>query len=799
MNTRWMRGRAAAASGMNAAALALAMLAPVHALAQFETTTTLPPTTTSTIPTPTTLPPTTSTTFIITTTTSTTSTTFFTPECEVPEGANLVVTDLTDGLTPNDLAAALVGAGVTVSNVTLTGAPIAAGRFADSAAATGIPTGVILSSGCAKSAAGPNDEDGYTVHLNEPGDADLSGLIGGAPTNDATVLEFDFVPDTDTIQVRYVFSSEEYNEYVNSSYNDVFGFFVNGVNKALLPDGVTVVSINNVNGGNPFGSNASNPAFFRNNDPNDPAATLDIEPDGLTVELVLTAVVNPQVTNHFKIAIADTGDRSLDSWIFLQTGSFTSVENCTNQRDDDGDDLVDANDPDCWICGNGRTDPGEGCDDGGIEPGDGCDPFCAVEAPQLCGNEEIDKGETCDDGNTSSGDGCDDHCQIEVPPSTCSNGCVEQGEECDDGNTATGDGCDAGCDVEQCYTCGVQSVTTTTIGATSAPEFPQCTGPSVCAPSVGASCDDGDLCTVGDSCGNGGTCGGDAVIIPAACRWVMVGGDPTRRVRARTRGQTEVAGDICGEETIIGETSTTTGDVVGMFATGNAVRIGPAAAISGDVVTAGGAVKGKPSGSILPDVAVDEIAGGATVAKGAGVYDTTGSHAQVAACNDAQADIDTAAALLDALPSTTDLGNVHISGGSSLTLAPGTTPGVVAGGLNVIDIERFTSGNEADLILDGGGNADTVYVVRVAKKFDLHFRGGLLLANGQQASKVIVYGKNKCKFGEEVTGSGTVICPEGKLLMEERTTWTGALLGGKQIVQLRDSGNLTHVPLQVGP
>ncbi|HYC55762.1 MAG TPA: choice-of-anchor L domain-containing protein [Candidatus Binatia bacterium] len=780
--------------------IAAAAAAPSRALAQSTTTMPETPTTTFTPPTTTLTVETTTTTFHITSTTDTTSTTMFEPAgCEVPDGANLVVTDLTDGLTANDLAASLVGDGVTVSNVVLTGAPIAAGRFVDAASVTGIPTGVILSSGCAKSAAGPNDQDGYSVLLGTPGDSDLSNLIGGAPTNDATILEFDFVPETDTIQVRYVFSSEEYNEFVNSEFNDVFGFFVNGVNQALLPDNVTVVSINNVNGGKPLGTNASNPSFYRNNDLDD-GGSLDIEPDGMTVELVLTAAVTPDQTNHFKIAVADTGDRSLDSWIFLQTGSFTSVENCGNERDDDGDELIDAADPNCWICGNGRQDPGEACDDGDIDAGDGCDPLCNTETPQLCGNETIDDGETCDDGNTGSGDGCDGQCQIELPPAACGNGCVEQGESCDDGDTASGDGCSATCEQEQCFSCtSFPTSTSTTLVPALAVEGPGCGGPSVCAPDVGASCDDGDLCTVGDSCGNGGTCGGDAVIIPAACRWVMVGGDPSRRVRARTRGQTEVTGDICGEETVIGETSTTDGDVVGMYAIGNGVRIGPAASISGDVVTAGGAVKGKPAGSILPETTVDFVAGNTSLPKGGDVYDTTGTHAQVAACNQAQDEIDSSAALLDALPSSATLGNVHIEGGSSLTLAPGITPGVVAGALNVIDIDRFTSGNEVDLILDGGGNPDTVYVLRVAKKLDLHFRGGLLITGDQQASKVIVYGKNKCKFGEEVTGSGTVICPEGKLLMEERASWTGALLGGKQIVQLRDSGVLTHVPLQVGP
>ncbi len=38
-----------------------------------------------------------------------------------------------------------------------------------------------------------------------------------------------------------------YNQYVGSIYNDVFGFFINGVHAALIPGTSTVVSINTVN------------------------------------------------------------------------------------------------------------------------------------------------------------------------------------------------------------------------------------------------------------------------------------------------------------------------------------------------------------------------------------------------------------------------------------------------------------------------------------------------------------------------------------------------------------------------
>ena len=42
-------------------------------------------------------------------------------------------------------------------------------------------------------------------------------------------------PASTTLLFSYVFTSDEYNEYVTTQYNDVFAFYVNGVNCALVP------------------------------------------------------------------------------------------------------------------------------------------------------------------------------------------------------------------------------------------------------------------------------------------------------------------------------------------------------------------------------------------------------------------------------------------------------------------------------------------------------------------------------------------------------------------------------------
>jgi hypothetical protein len=247
----------------------------------------------------------------------------------------LSVQDLNHGVTAPDLANALVGTGVTISNVTYTGANNAAGAFAGGTGIIGFDSGVILGSGrvqttadphdpCSKGVEGPNECDANTTENFTPGDLQLDAL-SGFTTFDAAILEFDFVPQFSTVQFSYVFSSDEYNEFVNSEFNDVFGFFVNGTNCATVGDPPQPVSINTINGGNPFGTSATNPSLYRNNDPDDPGPpTIDTEMDGLTVVLTCSATVNAGTSNHMKLAIADASDDVLDSNVLIRAGSLVS-------------------------------------------------------------------------------------------------------------------------------------------------------------------------------------------------------------------------------------------------------------------------------------------------------------------------------------------------------------------------------------------------------------------------------------------------------------------------------------------
>ena len=233
------------------------------------------------------------------------------------------------------LVEAILGTGITYSNVSFQGilhadaAQASAGLFAGAdCVPLGFNDGIILSSGKVGSVVGPNINTGNTGRLNLPGDPDLEALVPGSTTWDATWLKFSFVPEDNYIFIQYVFGSEEYNTYVNGGYNDVFAFFVNGTNIALIPGTSIPVAIDNVNNGmaemGEFAIGPCNHCNYYRDNANLALAPYYIEANGMTTVLTATATVVPGAVNSIKITITDTGDDILDSWVFIKAGSFTT-------------------------------------------------------------------------------------------------------------------------------------------------------------------------------------------------------------------------------------------------------------------------------------------------------------------------------------------------------------------------------------------------------------------------------------------------------------------------------------------
>ncbi len=237
-----------------------------------------------------------------------------------------------------------------VSNVTFSGGATQLGTFSNGTGAMGLETGIILSSGNVNLAQGPNTSgNASAVAGGGNSDLDLNGLTSQA-LRDVAVLEFDFIPTTDVVQFDFVFGSEEYCEWVDNQYNDVFGFFISGPgiagsqNIALLPTG-DVITINTVN-------NGTNSAYFVPNSSGCGAGAInnEIEYDGYTT--VLTAIANIPDTScqvyHLRLGIADGSDSALDSGVFLKKGSF----NAGSEYEVTANDLISGTDETVEGCGD---------------------------------------------------------------------------------------------------------------------------------------------------------------------------------------------------------------------------------------------------------------------------------------------------------------------------------------------------------------------------------------------------------------------------------------------------------------
>ena len=245
------------------------------------------------------------------------------PQLSVVEGAAM-------NMTPEQLIENyLIGEGVTISNATFNGSSAIItsnqiGTFATAGAASlqlGLSGGILMTSGKASIAIGPNNNGGAGANTGGGGDPDLN-IISGTSTFDKAVLEFDFIPEFDSIQFQYVFGSEEFFEYCNQ-FNDAFGFFLSGpgingtfsnnaINIALMPGSSSMyVTINNI---------CANTLSRWDN-----TGGIYYQYDALTHVFTATAVVQPCSTYHIKLAIADAIDHVYDSGVFLEENSFSAV------------------------------------------------------------------------------------------------------------------------------------------------------------------------------------------------------------------------------------------------------------------------------------------------------------------------------------------------------------------------------------------------------------------------------------------------------------------------------------------
>ncbi len=187
--------------------------------------------------------------------------------------------------------------------------------------------GLLLTTGDASLAAGPNINAMSEGTTDWPGDNDLDATVG-IVSNNATVVEFDFVPLDDELSFDFIMASEEYDMGTfECTYSDAFAFLLtdsNGVttNLAVIPgttDPILVTNIHPDNGNCP----AVNEQYFGEYIPDN---LPPISFDGRTAVFTAYSPVNIGETYHIKLVIGDDSnggfDTALDSGVFLKAGSF---------------------------------------------------------------------------------------------------------------------------------------------------------------------------------------------------------------------------------------------------------------------------------------------------------------------------------------------------------------------------------------------------------------------------------------------------------------------------------------------
>jgi hypothetical protein len=205
--------------------------------------------------------------------------------------------------TAQQLVNSIVQPGYAVSNIKLMCPEGAIAAFTGTSDIA-FNNGILLTTGKAAYAKGPNTKPDASFSSGGPGDLQLNSL-SGAETFDACVLEFDVVAISDTLRIRYVFGSEEYPEFLNTQFHDALGIFVSG-------PGIT--SSKNI-----AMDVLSNNQYFIDN-----TNGTSIQYDGYTKPFTATQPVIANSTYHLKIAIADVTDGLYDSGVFIENGSIAT-------------------------------------------------------------------------------------------------------------------------------------------------------------------------------------------------------------------------------------------------------------------------------------------------------------------------------------------------------------------------------------------------------------------------------------------------------------------------------------------
>jgi len=221
---------------------------------------------------------------------------------------------------------------ITWSTGTNFGSTNGIGYFQNTNANFPMQAGVILSTGNALNAAGPNTTMLNDGAANWPGDTDLEATLAQAGiamnSTNATVLEFDFTPISPQFNFDFVFASEEYGNF-QCQFSDAFAFLLTNMNTgvttnlAVVPNTnlpISVVTIRDFLYNSSCGS--QNAQFFGSFNGGSAAAGSATNFNGQTVLMNASSTLVPNTPYHIKLVIADRTDPESDSAIFIASDSF---------------------------------------------------------------------------------------------------------------------------------------------------------------------------------------------------------------------------------------------------------------------------------------------------------------------------------------------------------------------------------------------------------------------------------------------------------------------------------------------
>ncbi len=232
-----------------------------------------------------------------------------------------------------NLARYFVGRGVVITNITFAGKIAAFGQFDDKGGSVGLKKGIILTTGKAIEAQGPNDNATKSTLWNQYSDDDLNVLASPNITNiDAAILAFDFIPLADTLKFRLVYGSEQYNFTNNTSVVNPLGIFLQSetdltkrnIAKFSGQAGSTIINLQTIKPGGEtnWGQNPTLPGvnmdFFVANT----AYNTNIQYNGYTIPINIKEPVDKCKKYHIKIAIANSQFTTEDSGVLLEQAEF---------------------------------------------------------------------------------------------------------------------------------------------------------------------------------------------------------------------------------------------------------------------------------------------------------------------------------------------------------------------------------------------------------------------------------------------------------------------------------------------